>query len=143
MNTRNFHESIKTSKETSFLSDKTKAFAAGALTLALAFGVNGIKEGHENDNAKLHASEQLAQFGQKDFASKYLEEGIKSEDVKLVTITDIYNNPFRIAENLRAKDVAIVAEEIYSQLDGRINTGDVVVIPNDQLNPEPRRFDRG
>ena len=108
---------------------KERKYIAGLLTGLVLFGGVETNQFVNNRITKSHTAKELVQFSHKDFSKHYLEEGIKDANVTNIVISNNETNPFRIAEDMRAKDVGVVAQEIYSQLDGTINPGDVVVIP--------------
>lgn len=121
---------------------KGRNFVAGlglGLMALAGVEVNGY---FEDKAAKNHTAAELIQFSQKGLAQTYLEieQRADSPEVRKIIIGDFETNPFKIAEHLYAKDIGVVAQEIYGQLDGHIKPGDVVILPSDQFNPEPRRL---
>ena len=120
---------------------KLKKIAVGSLIGLTLLG--GVAEGKHNSDlrsATEHKTQELMQFSFPSLAGVYVEKGIKPENVTLLTVNELQKSPFDIARNMRAKDVSLVAEEIFNQLDGKIIAGDQIVLPNDQLNPIPRRL---
>lgn len=111
------------------------------LTEVILVSALGINYYNNINEAKEHTAKQLEHYSQKDLSMLYEEQGIEPTNVYKRTITDFDGeDPFAIARNMRAKDVGVVAQEIFGQLDGDINPGDVVIIPLDQLNPPQRRL---
>lgn len=120
---------------------KLKKIAAGSLIGLTLLGGIAEKKHHADQNTdKVHKTLELKQFSFPSLADVYLEKGIKPEEITVLTVNELEKSPFDIARDMRAKDVGLVAEEIFNQLSGKINAGDQIVLPNDQLNPTPRRL---
>lgn len=109
---------------------KVAAATLGAVLLAGAGGVEVNR--HETAD---HISQEAKQFTYKGLFDHYKELGIKPEDVTVQPVGEFESTAPQIAEDLHAKDVETVAQEIYVQLDGKIKPGEMIVIPKDQLAP--------
>lgn len=124
-------------KPTHKLSRKAVATAVGAIVFL--GGAAHLEDNISNHRKADHISQEASQFTFKDLFSHYKEQGIKPEDVTIQPVGEFEATAQQIAEDLYAKDVKTVAEEINFQLDGNIKPGEMIVIPNDQLAP-PRRL---
>lgn len=113
-------------KPTHKLPRKVVAGTVGAIMLL--GGVAGVK-----DSANHRASREVNQFTYKDLFDHYKDLGINPEDVTIQPVGEFETTAKQIAEHLYAKDPETVAQEIYVQLDGNIKPGEMIVIPNDQL----------
>lgn len=112
------------------LSRKVVAATVGGMVL-LGGGVAGL----ENIANKHRAAREVKQFTYKDLFDHYKELGINPKDVTIQPVGEFETTAKQIAEDLYAKNPDIVAQEIYVQLGGKIEPGEMFVIPNDQLQP--------